>query len=104
MEFPPEITAIIKEFSMPLTHSDWREGSWSAAAVRDSLEWYNYQDVIEGELGHDADNWSWYRWCYHKHILKHTPASSAAQKDLDSVLWEYGRRWLGGGRLRGWGH
>ena len=91
MELPKEIHSQIYEFSKPLgLRADWRSGSNTAKAVRESLYWKDYHYDIEkairglytsypGTIQMNPDS-TWKEWCYSKMIL--SPIHWRSESDL----------------------
>ena len=75
MELPPEVVSIIYEYARPYTHPRWREGSYSAQALKDSREFCKWYDLVYyDELAHDSENWDWVVWCrFNEKVLINTP-------------------------------
>lgn len=69
MELPPELVSIIYEYARPYyTHPRWREGSYSAQALKDSDLFYDWNDLV-----HYGVNWSWVKWWrFNQKVLRRT--------------------------------
>ena len=48
MEMPIELSRYIQEFARPITRPNWREGSNSGLAVRESRWWKDYMYELKG--------------------------------------------------------
>jgi len=42
MEFPEDIIKLIKDFSMPITRPDWRNGCWFKRQLRHNTNYHKY--------------------------------------------------------------
>ena len=100
MEFPPEVSLLIKDFAQPCSATlrpNWREGSDTTKALKQCRWWVDYQ------MDHQMEytSYTWQRWCYERMIIgppRYRPYCETKHLEDDDYLtseeWDMKRCWF----------